>query len=76
MINRGTMVSHNAYEDYIQQRMIGYEDKVQLLEVPPIEVSASQIRDSIQQRKPFDDMVPLFVHHYLKDHFEERLEND
>jgi nicotinate-nucleotide adenylyltransferase len=48
--------------------MPGLEEAGELLEVPRVDVSATEVRERVGRGEPIDDMVPLAVAEYIESH--------
>ncbi|RAP33951.1 nicotinate (nicotinamide) nucleotide adenylyltransferase [Candidatus Marinamargulisbacteria bacterium SCGC AG-439-L15] len=67
IVNRGELISHDRYQSYIKTYLTNDADKVQFLDISPLEVSSSEIRKRLKAGRSFDDLVPAFVHHYYQE---------
>ncbi len=66
-VARRPEVSAEALEE-AQRRVPGLRERVFRLKMPPVEVSATEIRERVRRGQPIRGMVPAAVEGYIREH--------
>jgi nicotinic acid mononucleotide adenylyltransferase len=51
----------------LERKLPGLQNKVQLIHIPPVDISASMIRKKIKQKLPFRHLVPPVVANFIEE---------
>ena len=52
----------------LEKAVPGIKESITLLDMPPLDISSTDIRNRVKEGKPLDNLVPQKVARYIKEH--------
>lgn len=67
-VQRPGHTEHAGYRDALEQRLPGIKERLQVVRVPQLDISATDLRQRVRQGRPIKYQLPESVEQYIVEH--------
>ena len=67
-VQRPGHTEHAGYRDALEQRLPGIKERLQVVRVPQLDISATDLRQRVKQGRPIKYQLPESVEQYIVEH--------